>query len=395
MSPTTTARSRDSRVASEIAHGAGCVRPHDLAFVRGEGARLFTEDGRVFLDASASYGVASVGHSHPRVVAAIAEQAQRLIALTPSYANDARARYLEALTRVAPSGLERAFLCNSGTEAIEAGIKIARLVTGRARLVACVRGFHGRTLGALSVTASARYRGPFAPLLADVVHVPYGDVNRLREAVDGETAAVVLEPIQGEGGVRPAPDGYLAAAREATESAGALLVLDEVQTGFGRTGTLFACERDGVVPDVLCLAKGIAGGFPMGAALFGSRVGALPPGSHGSTFGGSPLACAAASATLDVILEHDLPARAAHLGRHAAQRLEGLVDRGAARAMRGRGLMLALELRTPVAPVLDALRRRGVIALGAGRNVLRLLPPLVIDEADWDRVLDNVEEVVA
>ncbi|MEM1448539.1 MAG: aspartate aminotransferase family protein [Planctomycetota bacterium] len=381
-------------VATETDHGAGCVRPRPLAFVDGEGARLYTESGEEYLDASASYGVASLGHAHPRVTAAIADQARRLVALTPSYANDARARYLDALTAVLPAPLDRAFLCNSGTEAVEAGLKISRLATERHGVVACARGFHGRTMGALSATAERAHRAPFTPLLQGVGHVRYGDAAALDEAITEETGAVVLEVIQGEGGVRPAPDGYLAEARRLCDERGALLVFDEVQTGFGRTGTLFACEREGVVPDVLCLGKGIAGGVAMGAAAFGPRVGALPPGSHGSTFGGNPLACAAAHATLETLLDHDIPRRAAALGEHAQERLAPLVG-GAAREVRGRGLMVGIELRTKVAPVLAALLERRVVALSAGRNVLRLLPPLVIEEDEWDAVLDRVLEVLS
>lgn len=381
-------------VATETEHGAGCVRPKPLAFVGGEGARLYTADGDVYLDASASYGVASVGHAHPRVAAAVADQASRLMALTPSYANDARAGYLRALADVLPGDLDRAFLCNSGTEAIEAGLKIARWATGRTDVVACVRGFHGRTMGALSATAEGKYRAPFAPLVPGFDHVPYGNVLKLDGAIEETTAAVLLEVVQGEGGVRPAPDGYIEAARRLCDERGALLILDEVQTGFGRTGTMFACEGEGVVPDVLCLGKGIAGGVAMGAAAFGPRVGALPPGSHGSTFGGNPLACAAAHATLETLLDHDIPRRAAALGEHAQERLAPLVG-GAAREVRGRGLMVGIELRTKVAPVLAALLERRVVALSAGRNVLRLLPPLVIEEDEWDAVLDRVLEVLS
>lgn len=383
-----------SWVATETQHGAGCVRPRPIGFIGGEGARLYTADGDIYLDASAAHGVASLGHAHPRVAAAIAEQARRLIALTPSFANPERAAYLSALTDVLPEPLDRVFLCNSGTESVEAALKIARMTTERSGIVACVRGFHGRTMGALSATSERSYRAPFAPLVPGFTHVPFGNVLKLDGAITDETAAVILEVIQGEGGVRPAPDGYIAAARRLCDERGALLILDEVQTGFGRTGTLFACEAEGVAPDILCLGKGIAGGLAMGATAFGPRIGALPPGSHGSTFGGSPLACAAARATLETLLNFDIPERAARLGDHALRRLQPLVG-GTARDVRGRGLMIGIELRTPVAPVLAELLDRHIIALPAGRNVLRLLPPLVIDEDDWTTILDHVLDVLS
>lgn len=379
---------------AETEHGPGCVRPRPVAFVRGEGARLFTEAGDAYIDVSASYGVASVGHARTEVVKAVAEQSARLGALTLGFTNDVRAGYLRALTEQLPGDLDRVFLCNSGAESAEAALKIARLHAGRPGVLALSRGFHGRTMGALALTAKPGYRAPFAPLDPGVRHVPFGRVEALREAWDPSIGAVMVEVIQGEGGVHVAPPGYLAEVRALCDEHDALLLVDEVQTGFGRTGALFAVDHEGVVPDVLCLGKGIAGGFPMGAAAFGPRVGPLPPGSHGSTFGGSPLACAAAHATLRVLLEEDLPARAAALGSHALQRLTPHVGAGI-RSVRGRGLMIGVELRTAAAPVLQELLARRIVALGAGRNVVRLLPPLVIDEDDWDTVLDTLLEVIA
>ena len=380
----------------EERHGAGCVRPGPVSFVRGEGSRLFTEGGEAYLDATSSYGVAALGHAHPEIVDVLSQQASQLIALTPSYGNDARSHYFGELTQALPSGLDRAFLCNSGTEAVEAALKIARWSTGRPGVVAAMRGFHGRSMGALSATADPKYRKPFAPLVPGFAHVPYGNLEALEEALTEDTGALILEVIQGEGGVRPAPDGYLAAARQLCDARGVRLVFDEVQTGFGRTGTLFGLERDGVVPDIVALGKGIAAGFPMGATAFGESIGALPPGSHGSTFGGSPLACATAAKTLEVLLRDDLAGRAARLGAHGLERLTtALAESAQVRDVRGRGLMLGIEVKGRVAPVRQALMERRILTLAAGINVLRLLPPLVIAESEWDEVLDAVVEVLA
>ncbi len=379
----------------ELAHGAGCVRPGPVTFVRGAGARLESDQGEQYIDATASYGVACLGHAHAELGTALGEQASELWALTPSYANERRAAYLAELTGSVPAPLDRAFLSNSGTEAVEAALKIARWSTGRTGVVAAKRGFHGRSMGALSATAEPKYRQPFAPLVPGFSHVSYGDEDALAEALDTDTAAVVLEVIQGEGGVRPAPPGYLARVRELCDRNGTLLIFDEVQTGFGRTGSLYGFEGDGVPPDILALGKGIAGGFPMGATVFGERVGQLPPGSHGSTFGGSPLSCAVAHRTLEILRRDGLAERAARLGKTAMERLEPLKEAGRVRDVRGRGLMLGIEVRGRVAPIRQALFERRILTLAAGVNVLRLLPPLVIEEQDWDRVLNAIVEVVA
>ncbi len=374
--------------------GAGAIRPRPVEFTHGSGARLFDSEGNSYIDATSSYGVASLGHAHPKLVGAIANQAGRLMALTPSFANGQRAAYMSALVEALGAPFSRLFLCNSGAEAMEATLKVARLKTGRTEVVACIRGFHGRTLGALSATAEKAYRAPFGPLVPGFTHVPYGRIDSLAEVVNSSTAAVVLEVIQGEGGVRPAEAKYLREVRELCDSTGTLLAFDEVQTGFGRTGDLFAFQGVGVTPDLVALAKGIAGGFPMGAVGMTEALGPLPPGSHGSTFGGNPLACAAAHAVLDVIQGEGLCARARGLGEHAMARLREGAGRNV-REVRGRGLMIGIELRGAVRPALDALFSRRILALPAGRNVLRLLPPLVIDERDWDTVIDNVLELTA
>ncbi|MFT4542762.1 MAG: acetylornithine/LysW-gamma-L-lysine aminotransferase [Planctomycetota bacterium] len=377
----------------ELRHGAGFVRPRDITFVRGEGAHLFDDEGHEYIDTAAAHGAASLGHAHPVLIAAIERQARRLMLSTPSFANDERAAYLSELCAVLPDGMQRVFLCNSGTEAIEAGLKVARLATKREGVVSCVRGFHGRTLGALSATWEPKYRSAFSPWLQDVQHVPLGRVDALEEAVDDNTCAIVIEVVQGEGGVRPASAEFLAAAQRLAHERGALLLVDEVQTGFARTGRMFAVEHTALRADLIALSKGIAGGFPMGALAIGARVPELPLGAHGSTFGGNPLACAAARATLSVLKDEQLASRANELGDAFRERL-GRIDDPRIREIRGLGLMIGVELRVPAAPIVRGLLDRRIVALSAGRNVLRFLPPLVIEADDLERVADALEEVL-
>ncbi len=374
--------------------GSGFFKPRDVTFVRGEGARLWDETGRRYLDCTAGFGVASLGHSHPALVSAIREQAGRLLSCTPSYGNDQRAAYLRELAAVLPAGLERMFLCNSGTEAVEAALKIARLVSRRPEVVACLRGFHGRTMGALSATHDRKYREPFAPLVPGFTHVPYGNSDKLADAVTDRTSAVILEVVQGEGGVRPATTEFLLSARALCDERGALLIVDEVQTGFGRTGALFACQHSGLAPDLLCLAKGIAGGVPMGAVAIGARVPDLPAGAHGSTFGGNPLACAAARATLRTLVDEQIPQRVRENGTWLLERLRAL-ESARIRDVRGLGLLVGIELKEPAGPFLQALLERGIVALAAGPTVIRLLPPLVITRAELEEAVDAIEAVLA
>jgi acetylornithine/LysW-gamma-L-lysine aminotransferase len=362
----------------------------------GRGPYLYGADGTEYLDFGASYAVAAVGHSHPRVVEAVQEQAAELTYVQASYPVAARTRCYEKLATLAPGDLDRVWLCNSGTEANEAAMKFARSATGRSKIVATRRGFHGRTLGALAMTWKNKYKKPFEPLAGGVEFVPYGDGDALAEAVDEETAAVFLEPVQGEGGINPAPTGYLQRAREVTAETGAALVFDEIQTGVGRTGLLWACERAGVVPDVLTTAKGIASGLPLGATLCADWI-AEDAGDHGSTFSGGPVVCAAANATLDVIVEEDLPTHASEVGTYLTQELRRAVDDHdlPVREVRGLGLMLGVETKRGANRLLPELAmEHGVLALPAGRTVLRLLPPLVVDRDHADRVVAAVTEVM-
>jgi acetylornithine/LysW-gamma-L-lysine aminotransferase len=377
----------------EQAHTSGAYVKRDVQIVRGAGARLWDADGNAYIDCVGGQGAANLGHAHPAVLAAIQQQAADLITCPELFHNPVRARFQAELCRAAD--MPHVFLCNSGAEAVEGAIKIAAISTGRSGFVAMMRGFHGRTLGALSMTFEKTYREPVAPLLLpDVTHVPFNNVERLAEALDDNTAAVILEVVQGEGGVHPAEEGYLQAVQELCRANGSLLIVDEVQTGFGRTGALFAHQRDGIQPDLMCLAKSIAGGIPMGAVMMGARLEPLPPASHGSTFGGNPLACAAGLAVLDTLENGDLIERARTRGDAVRDHLRDHLPESAVRDVRGRGLMIGVELRGKVAPLLKDLQTRGVLALPAGRTVLRLLPPLVMTDDDLWQAVYTVEEIL-
>jgi acetylornithine/LysW-gamma-L-lysine aminotransferase len=362
----------------------------------GEGLTLTAEDGTDYLDCGASYACTPLGHCPPAVVEAIQAQAGDLLYVQGSYPVAVRTALHEQLAAYAPGDLSKVWLCNSGTEANEAALKFARSATDREKIVAAKRAFHGRTLGALSLTWKDAYRDPFGPLPGEVEFVPYGDGEALAEAVDDETAAVFLEPVQGEGGVHPGSDEYLQAAREATTEAGAALVLDEIQTGLGRTGTLWACEGADVVPDVITTAKGLASGLPIGATLCADWV-AEEAGNHGSTFSGNPLVAAAAGATLTELVENDVPEHAAAVGAYLQSELETAVETHdfPVREVRGTGLMIGIEVKRGANRVLrDLALQEQVLALPAGRSVVRLLPPLVLETEDADRIVNALVEVL-
>lgn len=364
--------------------GGTTQRRGETVIVRGEGSWLFDTAGKRYLDLTAAQGVAMLGHCHPKLSAALAAQAHQLIALPNFLYNDTRARFADELSKVLPAHLQHVFLANSGAEAVDGAIKFARLATGRTGLVATMRGFHGRTIGAVSVTWEPKYRKPFEPLL-DVTHVPYNNLAKLADAVTDQTAMVILEVVQGEGGVNMGDGAYLRGAQALCRERGALLVLDEIQTGFGRTGKWFGHQHFDLQPDIICMAKGIGGGFPMGALAYTDKVNAaLSPGAHGSTFGGSPIACAAGLAALQIYHEEGLIERSAQMGAHLLNRLQATIgDYEVVREIRGLGMMIAVELREKVGPYLKTLmEEHGVIALPAGTNVLRLLPPLTLSEEE-------------
>ncbi len=367
------------------------------AFERGSGCELFDEDGAAYLDLTAGYGTLPLGYSHPEVVAAISDQAQRLNACPNNLYSGPRARYLEKLASFLPDHLGRVFLCNSGTEANEAAIKFAVLATERPHLVAVKGSFHGRTLGALAATWSPAGRKPFEEIIGQTTFVTRDDEDALDEALDDSVAALILEVVQGEGGVFPLASSFLERAQTLCRERGVLLIVDEVQTGFGRTGSRFASQAAGLEADLMTLGKGIGGGFPLAAVAHTSAVSEkLSPGCHGTTFGGNALACAAGSATLDVLLRDQLDLHAAELG---ASLLENLDQRVAplslVKEIRGRGLMIGIQLRQRAGRFLAALcEEHHVLALPASPNVIRLLPPLTVNQSDLDRAVDALAEVL-
>ncbi|WEL24376.1 aspartate aminotransferase family protein [Haloferax volcanii] len=368
-----------------------------IAIESGEGPYLYSDDGTEYLDFGASYAVAALGHSHPAVTSAIQEQAAKLTYVQASYPVEVRTELYEKLATLAPGDISNVWLCNSGTEANEAAMKFARSATGRQKIVATKRAFHGRTLGSLALTWKQKYKKPYEPVAGGVEFVSYGDEAELAEAVDDETAAVFLEPIQGEGGINPATAEYLQTARDLTEDAGAALVFDEIQTGIGRTGSLWACENAGVVPDILTSAKGIASGLPLGATLCADWI-ADGAASHGSTFSGGPVVCAAANATLDTIVEQDLPGHAAAVGDYLTTELEAAVEEHdlPVREVRGDGLMVGVEVKRGANRTLKHLAlSEQLLALPAGRTVVRFLPPLVIEEEHADRAVDAMTNVLS
>jgi LysW-gamma-L-lysine/LysW-L-ornithine aminotransferase len=376
----------------ENKYTSGTYTKQPIVIVRGKGASLFDENDVEYLDCSAGHGVANLGHGHPKIAEALHKQALRLITLFETFPNDQRAALMEKITALVP-GLDRVFFCNSGTESVEAAFKFARLSTGRSEVVATMRAFHGRTFGALSATYNKKYREGFEPLLPGFSHIPYNNIEALEKAITDKTAAFIVEVVQGEGGVYPASAEYMRAARRICDERGALLIVDEIQTGFGRTGKMFAIEHFGVVPDLLTCAKSLAGGVPMGAVLIGKNVKNITSGVHGSTFGGNPLSCAAANAALDVIKEEDLPGQSAAKGKYLVDKLKK-IESPNIREVRGLGLMVGIEMKQKVAPYIKALQEKKIIALNAGMTVIRLLPPLVITYEQIDHLVDVLTNVL-
>jgi len=362
-----------------------------LTLVRGEGSYLWDGRDRRYLDLMTNYGVNLLGHAHPLVTDAIKRQASLLTNAHQSFDTPARQDFLEALGVLLPPPLSRISFGNSGAEAVEAALKYARVATGRIGIVATHRAYHGRTFGALSATADAKYRDPFAPLLEGVRHVPFDDLDALDTVLDESVAAVIVEPIQGEGGVRVPAEGYLKGIRERCDARGILLICDEIQTGF-RTGSPFAFTREDIVPDILCLSKSIANGLPLGVTVTTEAVSdRVPKGSHGSTFAGNPLVCAAGAVTLRVLADETLHARAAQAGARFQERIRDL-RLPQVRDVRGRGLMLAVELKKPATPVIKAMQEGGVLVLPAGGTVIRFLPSILIQDAQLNEGIDALVE---
>ena len=367
-----------------------------VVITRGKGAIVWDINGKEYIDCAGSYGVCIVGHCHPKIVEAVKKQAEKLISCHSSLYNDARSEFLQKIIKITPKGLNKVFLANSGAEAVESAIKLARKFSGKPEIIAMMGAFHGKTMGALSATWDKKYREPFLPLVPEFKHVPSDNLERVREAVTEKTAAIIAEPIRGESGIRVPSDDFLPGLREICDEKGVLLILDEVQTGFGRTGKIFACEHWNIVPDILCVAKSVAGGLPLGVTIAKEDVmSSLKLGEHTTTFGGNPLVCAAACAAIDILIEEKLVERAATLGAYFKEKLVDLqVKHKVVREVRGLGLMLGMELRFDVLNIILKAMDKSVLILDAGRNVLRFLPPLVIEKEQIDKVVAILDTIL-
>jgi len=372
----------------ENTFGLNVYPKRNVTLVKGANAKVWDADGREYIDCVAGHGVANIGHCHPEVVAAVIAQAQKLITCPGIFYNDVRAVLLEKLVGVAPSKLQRAFLCNSGAESIEAAIKFARYVTGKHEIVCAMRGFHGRTLGALSATFNPKYREKFQPLVPGFHFAPFNQFEKFAEKINDDTAAVLLEVVQGEGGVHIGAAEFFQRVQALCREKGVLLIIDEVQTGFCRTGKFFACAHFDLQPDMMCVAKAIAGGLPMGAVLCSEAI-EIPDGQHGATFGGSPLVCAAAIAALEVMCKEKLAEQAREKGDYVRSKLDAF-ELKKVREVRQIGLMIGVELKEKAQPYILKLVDAGILTLPAGQTVLRLLPPLTISYDELDVVVEKL-----
>jgi len=363
---------------------------------RGLGTRVWDINNKEYIDCMGGYGVALVGHRNPRVVSAIKAQLDKIITVHSSLYNKTREEFLENLIHLAPKKLSQVHLGNSGTEAVEAAIKFARKFTGKSGMIAMNGSYHGKSMGALSITFNPKYRKAFMPLVEKVTFSPFGDIETLRTKIDKDTSFIIMEPIQGEGGIHPAPVGFLQEVRKLCDENGILLIFDEIQAGLGRTGKMWACDHWNTAPDIMCLAKGIAGGIPMSATLVRPDIlAAMSKGEHSSTFGGNPLSCAAGTATLKALTEDGLVDNGARVGKIFREGLEKLKDRHSIiREIRGIGLMIGIEMKFEVKDILMDGISEGVLLLYSGRNIIRLLPPLVLSEQDITKVLEVLDRLL-
>ena len=360
---------------------------------KGLGSHVWDVEGKEYIDCMGGYGVALVGHRNERVVNALKIQLDKIITVHSSFYNKTREEFLETLISVSPKGLSQVHLNNSGAEAVEAAIKFARKFTGKKGMVAMRGSYHGKSMGALSLTFSPKYRKSFQPLVEKVEFTPFGDIESLRSAIDDDTGFVIMEPIQGESGIHVAPDGFLQDVRKLCDEKGILLIFDEIQAGLGRTGRMWASEHWNTIPDIMCLAKGIAGGVPMGVTLVRPDIlSCISKGEHSSTFGGNPLSCAAGTATIQALTQDGLIENADKLGKKFREGLEVLkAKHQIIREIRGKGLMIGVELKFEIKDILMDGIKNGVLLLYSGRNILRLLPPLVFTEEDITKVLETLD----
>ena len=364
---------------------------------KGLGAHVWDTDGKEYIDCMGGYGVALVGHRNERVVNAIKTQIEKIITVHSSLYNKTREEFLEKLINIAPKNLTQVHLNNSGAEAVEAAIKFARKFTGKKGMIAMNGSYHGKSMGALSLTFNPKYRKIFQPLVEKVSFSRFGDIDSLRSTIDDETGFVILEPIQGESGIIVAPDGFLQDVRKLCDEKGILLIFDEIQSGFGRTGRMWASEHWNTSPDIMCLAKGIAGGVPMGATLVRPDILAcMSKGEHSSTFGGNPLSCAAGIGAIEALTKDGLIENADKMGKKFFEGLKQLKEKHKIiREIRGKGLMIGIELKFEVKDILMDGINKGILLLYSGRNIIRLLPPLVITEDDISRVLETFDVLLS
>ena len=364
---------------------------------KGLGSHVWDIDGKEYIDCMGGYGVALVGHRNERVVNALKSQLEKIITVHSSLYNKTREEFLETLISVAPKGLSHVHLNNSGAESVEAAIKFARKFTGKKGMVAMNGSYHGKSMGALSLTFNPKYRKMFQPLVEKTSFAKFGDIESLRSTIDDDTGFVILEPIQGESGINVAPDGFLQDVRKLCDDKGIVLIFDEIQSGLGRTGRMWAAEHWNTTPDIMCIAKGIAGGVPMGVTLTKSEILAvMSKGEHSSTFGGNPLSCAAGTAALQALTQDGLIENADKMGKKFFDGLQSLKEKHKIiREVRGKGLMIGVELKFEVKNILMDGIKNGVLLLYSGRNILRLLPPLVISDEDITKVLETLDVLLS
>ncbi len=365
----------------------------NLALSHGKGSEVWDVEGKSYLDCFAGVAVNNLGHAHPKVSLAICHQAQRMIHCSNVYYTQEQVELAQLLTQISPH--DKVFFANSGAEANEGAIKLARKFTGKGEIIATENSFHGRTLATITATGQDKYKLPFKPLPPGFKHVTYGDIAELSSSITEDTAAVILEPIQGEGGVIIPPEGYLKDVENLCHQNDILLIMDEIQTGFGRTGTMFASEHEDVQPDISTIAKAMGGGYPIAAVLANSDVAqAFQSGDHGSTFGGNPLGCAAAKATIEVIMDENLVRKSQETGEYLIQNLERLKAKYSfIKEIRGRGLMIGIEIDQDCSDIVNQAFKKGILINCTAGNVIRLLPPLVISLSQLDKLVDILDEI--
>jgi acetylornithine/LysW-gamma-L-lysine aminotransferase len=367
-----------------------------IVLVEGKGTLVWDINGKEYLDFTSSYGVAALGHSHLKVVKAINKQTKKLISCHSRFYNPKRAELLQKILKLTPNDLNKVFLSNSGAESVECAIKLARKFSGKPEIISFMGAYHGKTMGALSATWDKKYRRPFEPLIPEFKHLPPNNLDKLEQVITDKTAAILLEPIRGEGGVRIPQTGFLQGVKKICEKKSVLLILDEVQTSFGRTGKIFSFEHWNITPDILCLAKPFAGGLPIGITIAKEHImSSFKIGEHTSTFSGGPVVCAAACAAIDSFLEENLVDNASIQGAYFKSKLEVLKNKyKIIKEVRGLGLMLAIELRKDVYDIIQKAMDNGLLVLSAGRNILRFLPPLIVSKKEIDQAINILDSIL-